>query len=103
MEDIHGFGLRGRLLNTCLKENSFKVRVGSTFSDPLPQVMGVPQGSILSVTLFSVKINSITLETPSYLFYQNQTTEDCTGSDLSENKSFVQMHLYIKERDVAQR
>ena len=30
------------------------------FSDSHPQEMGVPQGSILSVTLFSVKINSIT-------------------------------------------
>ena len=44
-----------------LKVRSFKVRVGSTFSvwNHL-QEMGVPQGSVLSVTLFSVKINSIT-------------------------------------------
>ena len=42
-----------------LKDRSFKVRVGSTFSDSHPQEMGVPQASILSVTLFSVKINSI--------------------------------------------
>ena len=34
--------------------------MGSTFSDSHLQEMGVPQGSILSVTLFSVKINSIT-------------------------------------------
>ena len=34
--------------------------MGSTFSDPHPQDMGIPQGSILSVTLFSVKINSMT-------------------------------------------
>ena len=34
--------------------------MGSTFSDSHPQEMGVPQSSILSVTLFSVKINSIT-------------------------------------------
>ena len=63
MKDLHGFGLRGRLPNfisSFLKDRSFKVRVGSTFSDSHPQEMGVPQGSILSVTLFSVKINSIT-------------------------------------------
>ena len=56
-------GLRGRLpdfIGQFLSDRSFKVRVGSTFSDPHPQEMGVPQGSILSVTLFSVKINSIT-------------------------------------------
>ena len=42
------------------KDRYFNVRVGSTFSDTHPQEMGVPQGSILSVTLFSVKINNIT-------------------------------------------
>ena len=63
MKDLHGFGLRGRLpifISNFLQDRSFKVRVGSTFSDSHPQEMGVPQGSILSVTLFYVKINSIT-------------------------------------------
>ena len=63
MKDLYGFGLRGRLSNfisNFLHDRSFKVWVGSTFSDSHPQEMGVPQGSILSVTLFSVKINSIT-------------------------------------------
>ena len=63
MKDFDGFGLRGRLpdfINNVLKDRVFKVRVGSTFSDSYPQEMGVPQGSILSVTLFSVKIDSIT-------------------------------------------
>ena len=63
MKDPYGFGLRGHLpifIAHFLKDRSFKVRVGSTFSDSHLQQMGVPQGSILSVTLFSVKINSIT-------------------------------------------
>ena len=34
--------------------------MGSTFSNSHPQEMGIPQGSILSVTLFSVKFNNIT-------------------------------------------
>ena len=62
MKDLHGFGLRGHLPNfiaNFLKDRSFKVWVGSTFSDSHLQDMGVPQGSILSVTLFSVNINSI--------------------------------------------
>ena len=57
MKDLHGFGLRGRLpifISNFLQDRSFKVRVVSTFSDSHPQEMGVPQGSILSVTLFSV-------------------------------------------------
>ena len=62
MKDLHGFGLSGHLpifIANFLKDRSFKVRVGSTFSDSYPQEMGVPQVSILSVTLFSVKSNSI--------------------------------------------
>ena len=41
-----------------LSDRYFKVRVGNTYSDPYSQEAGVPQGSILSVTLFSLKINS---------------------------------------------
>ena len=55
--------LRGRLPNfssNCLQDTSFKIREGSTFSYAHPQAIGVPHGSILSVTLFSVIINSIT-------------------------------------------
>ena len=47
------------LLHFLKKDSSFKVRVGSIFSDSHLQEMGVPHGSILIVTLFSVKINSI--------------------------------------------
>ena len=55
-------GLRGRLpgfISKILNERCFRVRVGSCFSDLYDQEMGVPQGAILSVTLFILKINSI--------------------------------------------
>ena len=42
-----------------LADRSFHVCVGSCLSDAFKQEMGVPQGSILSVTLFILKINSI--------------------------------------------
>ena len=54
--DLYKTGLRGRLpMFICdfLSDRYFKVRVGNTYSDHNPQ------GSILSVTLFSLKINSI--------------------------------------------
>ncbi len=35
------------------------MRIGTSLSDAYKQEMGVPQGSILSVTLFILKINSI--------------------------------------------
>ena len=62
LRDLHDFGLRGRLpifIAAFLNEQLFRVRVGNTLSDARVQEMGVPQGCILSVTLFSIKINSI--------------------------------------------
>ena len=62
MRDLHTFGLKGRLPNftdNFLSDRNFKVRVGTTLSNLQGQEEGVPQGSILSVTLFSIKINNI--------------------------------------------
>jgi ribonuclease HI len=62
LRDLHGAGLRGRLpmfIAEFLANRQFRVRLGSCLSDCYEQEMGVPQGSILSVTLFILKINSI--------------------------------------------
>ncbi len=62
MIDLHEAGLRGRLplfISDFLKNRKFSVRIGATLSDLYDQEEGVPQGSILSVTLFSMKINDI--------------------------------------------
>ena len=62
MSDLHDFGIRGRLaflISAFLNERQFRVRVGDTLSTPREQEMGVPQGSILSITLFSVKVKNI--------------------------------------------
>ena len=62
MDDIHNLGLRGRLpiyIGAFLERRKFQVAVGNSTSDEFEQTAGVPQGSILSVTLFSIKINSI--------------------------------------------
>ena len=61
MKDLHDSGLRGRLptfIEGFLKNKQFRVKVGSN-SQLYDQEMGVPQGSILPVTLFGLKINSI--------------------------------------------
>ena len=42
-----------------LQNRQFQVRLGSHMSNVFKQEMAVPQGSILSVTLYALKINSI--------------------------------------------
>ena len=62
LKDLHNFGLKGRLPNfiqSFLEDRTIQVRVGSTLSDLYDQEQGVPQGAILSTTLFNVKINDI--------------------------------------------
>ena len=61
LRDLPELGVKGRLANfleSFLAERSFQVRVGSTLSDTFRLSQGVPQGSILSTTLFNIKINS---------------------------------------------
>lgn len=62
LRDLQDMDLKGHLptfVSNFLKDRHFSVRVGNTFSQDFTQEMGVPQGSILSTTLFNVKINSI--------------------------------------------
>ena len=62
MKHVHDIGLKGLLplfLQNFLTDREFKVKVGSVQSELHNQEQGVPQGSILSVTLFSLKINNI--------------------------------------------
>lgn len=63
LKDLYKMGFRGNLpifISNFLSNRTFRVQVGTTMSDPQIQQQGVPQGSILSVTLFMVKINSVT-------------------------------------------
>ena len=53
LKDLHNVGLKGYLPNfikNFLGNRNFNIRLGSTVSDNFEQEMGIPQGSILSVT-----------------------------------------------------
>ena len=63
MRDLLDLGLKGRLpyfINGFLFDRKLKIRIGPTLSDMKNLEEGVPPGSVLSVTLFSIKINNIT-------------------------------------------
>lgn len=60
LKQIYSWGLRGKLpiiLGSFLKNRSFFVRVGTVESSIKTLENGVPQGSVLSVTLFAIAIN----------------------------------------------
>ena len=62
LADLFRLGLRGNLpifISQYLSHRSFRVRVGTTLSELYEQEEGYPQGGILSVTLFQIKINTI--------------------------------------------
>ena len=62
LRDLYDKGLRGNLpmfIKNFLTCRHFMVLYGATLSDTFVQEEGVPQGAILSTTLFNIKLNDI--------------------------------------------
>ena len=62
LKDLHDVGLHGNLpifIGNFLSDRTFQVHLGTILSDKIFHQEGVPQGAILSTTLFNVKINNI--------------------------------------------
>ena len=62
LRDMHSMGLRGlipKFISEFLKHRTFKIKLQNHLSESFTQDMGIPQGSVLSVLLFAIKINSI--------------------------------------------
>ena len=60
--DLFNIGLRGLLpkyISAFLETRSFRVNIGNAISPEYVQQNGVPQGAVLSVLLFALKINNI--------------------------------------------
>ena len=63
LNDLHSMGLRGNLpifIGNFLSDRAFQIQLGNILSDKIfRQEEGVPQGAILTTTLFNVNINDI--------------------------------------------
>ena len=62
LKQLASWGIGGNMfcfIKNFLSDRYLKTRVGSEFSSPYLQEEGVHQGSVLSVTLFAVAINSL--------------------------------------------
>ncbi|GBO08910.1 putative RNA-directed DNA polymerase from transposon X-element, partial [Araneus ventricosus] len=104
LKDLHDLGLRGNLpifIKNFLQLRKFRVKVESEFSDFFIQEEGVPQGSVLSATLFILKIDNILKQLPTSVrgyLYVDDLYISCTGT----NMNFIQRQLQIAVNSVTQ-
>ncbi|GFW03218.1 RNA-directed DNA polymerase from mobile element jockey [Trichonephila clavipes] len=88
LRTLFNFGLRGNLPTFILKNlnlRTFRVRLDGILSAPFTQAEGVPQGSILSVTLFVCHFSPIlNVFSPSIQasLYVDDLQISCEGSDM---------------------
>lgn len=71
--DLASFGVCGSMFNILenyLTHRTFRVRLGTVLSHVFTQENGVPQGGVLSCTLFIVKMNNLKMLYPDHFFVQ---------------------------------
>ncbi len=90
-------GIRGRMfswIDDYLSSRTFKVTVGSSSSNSFPSTSGVPQGSILSPTLYTIllsdfKVNKDIVD----LYYADDTTFFVVDTDIDKAVNKMQAAL----------
>lgn len=103
IRDLYSLGIRGRLLRCIvnfLQGRTFRVQLGTTLSRPFVQENGVPQGSVLSVTLFVVKMNSIATAIPPSISY-SLYVDDVQISYSSANLTICERQLQLTINNLA--
>ena len=78
-KDIHECGLKGRIASfiaNFLNTRHFRVRINSKLSDLREQKEGIPQGSVISPTLFILRINKLIKQIPDHERFQKSLFMD---------------------------
>ena len=97
---IYGFGLRGNLpifIENFMSQRCIKTKVGKTYSDPIQTVEGIPQGSVLSCTLFAIAIDEVTKLLPNYIKH-TLYVDDLTIYASGKRVESIQRKLQIANR-----
>ena len=101
LKKMHNMGLRGKLpifVENFMKNRSFRVKVNNSFSNIKIQKNGVPQGSVLSPTLFIIMINDILDNPPEGIklsLYADDVAIWISSSSLQYCKNQIQKALNI--------
>ena len=101
---LHEAGIRGRMatyIRSFLSSRVFRTKVGENFSSERDQLEGVPQGSVLSCTLFALAINGISHNLPQDVKY-NLYVDDFVLYSTSNYIPALERRLQVAINRVAQ-
>lgn len=81
-------------IKSFLGERTVRVRVGEAYSETRPLTRGLPQGAVLSPTLFNVMLSDLpTSPHVKLVSYADDITCICTGVDFVETQFYMQSFL----------
>ena len=98
LSDLHKKGLRGNLLafiSNYLTDRKFRIRLGACLSESKDQEEGFPQGGVLSVTLFKIRIDPLADEIPPGIM------KSLFVDDLNINKSGRNLNSVVRAIQIA--
>ena len=96
LQQLSSLGLRGNMgvfIKSFLSKRTFQVKIASSTSSSFPQFEGVPQGSVLSTTLFLLAVNDIVSVLPPGArasLYVDDLTIYASGTSIPDLCQFLQ-------------